>query len=140
MVVISHVSNWLIRSVSVQEQEHSARHSGRTSSGTCGRTCGRSVPTQGAVFEIWSVAAGVETGEVSYCVIFFFFFYGYIQNSHYIINKNKLSYIWASATCTAIGASAMGQRKLDLAPRMHIIADLNKEKLNLHLSHPITIP
>ena len=58
----------------------------------------------------------------------------------YIINKNKLSYIWASATYTAIGASAMGQRKLDLAPRMHIIADLNKEKLNLHLSHPITIP
>ena len=33
-----------------------------------------------------------------------------------------------------------GQCKLDLAPRMHIAADLNKEKLNLHLSHPITIP
>ena len=33
----------------------------------------------------------------------------------------------------------MGQRKLDLALRMHIIADLNKEKLNLHLSHPITV-
>ena len=47
---------------------------------------------------------------------------------------------WASATYTAIGASATGQRKLDLAPRMHIIADLNKEKLSLNLSHPITIP
>ena len=33
-------------------------------------------------------------------------------------------------TCTAIGASATGQRKLDLALRMHIIADLNKEKVS----------
>ena len=77
--------------------------------------------------------------------LFFFFYEKQINDisdkiKQYIINKNKLSYIWASATCTAIGASAMGQCKLDLAPRMHIIADLNKEKLNLHLSHPITIP
>ena len=43
----------------------------------------------------------------------------------------------ASATYTAIGASATGQRKLDLTPQMHMIADLNKEKLNLHLNHPI---
>ena len=33
---------------------------------------------------------------------------------------------------------ATGQCKLDWAPWVHIIADLNKVKLNLHLTHRIT--